>query len=89
MLIGARLLQGSFGALLIPQSIGLLIATFSREQLPAAFSIFGPVLGGSAVLGSLVAGFIYIRISGYKRLPERRAHESIQSDTASRHTVVV
>ncbi len=58
MLIGARLLQGGFGALLIPQGIGLLIASFSRAQLPAAFSIFGPVLGGSAVLGPIVAGFI-------------------------------
>ena len=58
MLIIARLAQGGFGALLIPQGIGLLLATFSREQLPAAFSSFGPVLGGSAVLGPIVAGFV-------------------------------
>ncbi len=58
MLIGSRLLQGGFGALLIPQGIGLLIATFSRAQLPTAFSAFGPIMGGSAVLGPIFAGFI-------------------------------
>lgn len=58
MLIAGRLVQGGFGALLIPQGIGILIATFSRQQIPRAVSAFGPVMGGSAVLGPLVAGFI-------------------------------
>lgn len=58
MLIAARLAQGGFGALLIPQGIGILLATFSREQLPASFAIFGPVLGASAVFGPIAAGFI-------------------------------
>jgi EmrB/QacA subfamily drug resistance transporter len=58
MLIASRLLQGGFGALLIPQGIGILTSTFSRAQLPRAFVAFGPVMGGSAVLGPLVAGFI-------------------------------
>jgi EmrB/QacA subfamily drug resistance transporter len=58
MLIAGRLVQGGFGALLIPQGIGILIATFSREQQPRAFSAFGPVLGASAVLGPIVAGFL-------------------------------
>src|SRR3954468_19685702 len=58
MLIGARLVQGSFGAFLIPQGIGIVITSMSREQLPTVFSIFGPVLGASTVLGPIVAGFI-------------------------------
>jgi EmrB/QacA subfamily drug resistance transporter len=58
MLIAARLLQGGFGALLIPQGMGLLLASFSREQLPRAFAAFGPIMGGSAVLGPIVAGVI-------------------------------
>ena len=58
MLIAARLVQGGFGALLIPQGIGILIGAFSREQLPRVFSAFGPVMGASAVLGPIVAGFI-------------------------------
>src|ERR1700689_5020757 len=46
-LIVSRFVQGGFGALLIPQGIGLLTTTFSREQLPRAFAAFGSVLGGS------------------------------------------
>jgi len=48
MLIAGRLVQGGFGALLIPQGIGILLGTFSREQLPRVFSAFGPVMGASA-----------------------------------------
>ncbi|HEX4087868.1 MAG TPA: MFS transporter [Trebonia sp.] len=58
MLITARLAQGGFGALLIPQGIGLLIASFNREQMRGAFSAFGPVMGASAILGPILAGFI-------------------------------
>jgi MFS family permease len=58
MLITARLAQGGFGALLIPQGIGLLIASFNREQMRGAFSVFGPVMGASAILGPILAGFI-------------------------------
>ena len=45
MLIAARLVQGGFGALLIPQGIGILIGSFSREQQPRAIAAFGPVAG--------------------------------------------
>lgn len=58
MLIAARVVQGAFGALLIPQGIGILTTTFPRHQMSKAFTLFGPVLGGSAVLGPIVAGFI-------------------------------
>jgi EmrB/QacA subfamily drug resistance transporter len=58
MLIAGRLVQGGFGALLIPQGMGILLASFSREQIPRAFSVFGPVMAGSAVLGPIVAGFL-------------------------------
>ncbi len=58
MLIVGRLIQGGFGALLIPQGIGILLATFSRQQLPRAFIAFGPVMGASAIAGPIFAGFI-------------------------------
>lgn len=58
MLIGGRLVQGAFGALLIPQGMGILLSSFSREQMPRAFVAFGPVMGGSAVLGPIVAGVL-------------------------------
>jgi EmrB/QacA subfamily drug resistance transporter len=58
MLIVARFVQGGFGALLIPQGIGLLIASLNREQMRGAFSAFGPVMGASAILGPILAGFL-------------------------------
>ncbi|MGO9959983.1 MAG: MFS transporter [Solirubrobacteraceae bacterium] len=58
MLIAARIVQGGFGAMLIPQGIGILTTTIPREQQPRVFSAFGPVLGGSAILGPIAAGFI-------------------------------
>ena len=58
MLVASRLVQGGFGALLIPQGIGILIGALSREQMRGAVSAFGPVMGASAVLGPIAAGFL-------------------------------
>jgi MFS family permease len=50
--------------------MGILISTFSREQMPRVFSAFGPVLGGSAVLGPIVAGFVIdANIAGWSWRP--------------------
>ena len=57
-IIVARLVQGAFGALLIPQGFGMLGAVFPREHIGKAFSAFGPVLGLSAVGGPLLAGLL-------------------------------
>lgn len=53
-----RIVQGGFGALLIPQGIGILTTSFPREQMATAFALFGPVLGGAAVAGPLLAGLL-------------------------------
>jgi MFS family permease len=53
-----RLVQGAFGALLIPQGFGILSAVFPREEIGKAFSAFGPALGLSAVGGPVLAGFL-------------------------------
>jgi MFS family permease len=56
MLIGARVVQGIFGAVLLPQGIGLLTAAFSEREIGKAFSAYAPVLSLAAVAGPLVAG---------------------------------
>jgi MFS family permease len=56
MLIAARLVQGAFGAVLLPQGIGLLTAAFSERDLGKAFSAYAPVLSLAAATGPLVAG---------------------------------
>jgi EmrB/QacA subfamily drug resistance transporter len=58
MLITARLCQGAFGALLIPQGVAIMMAHFSREMMDKAFSMFGPALGLAMVGGPILAGFL-------------------------------
>ena len=58
MLITGRIVQGAFGALMIPQSFGILGAVFPRDQLGKAFSLFAPALGASSVGGPVLAGFL-------------------------------
>jgi MFS family permease len=58
LLIVARIAQGAFGALLIPQGMAIMTKAFSRDMLAKAFGLFGPVLGISSLGGPVLAGFI-------------------------------
>jgi EmrB/QacA subfamily drug resistance transporter len=58
LLIGARALQGLFGAVMIPQGLAMVKASFTPEDLQKAFVPFGPVMGLSAVLGPILAGVL-------------------------------
>ncbi len=58
MLIAARVAQGGFGALLIPQGMAIMTKTFPRDVLAKAFSAFGPMLGIFAVAGPVLGGFL-------------------------------
>ncbi len=58
LLIIARVAQGAFGALLLPQGMAIMTKAFSPEMLAKAFGLFGPVLGVSSVIGPVLAGFI-------------------------------
>jgi EmrB/QacA subfamily drug resistance transporter len=57
VLVAARTLQGTFGALLAPSALGLLTVTFAGSpDRPTAFGIFGAIAGGGASLGLLLGG---------------------------------
>jgi len=58
LLIVARVAQGAFGALLIPQGMAIMTKVFDPAMLAKAFGLFGPVLGISSVIGPVLAGFI-------------------------------
>jgi EmrB/QacA subfamily drug resistance transporter len=58
LLIVARVAQGAFGALLIPQGMAIMTKAFSGDMLAKAFGLFAPVLGLSAVGGPVLAGFL-------------------------------
>ncbi|MDN5685369.1 MAG: MFS transporter [Brachybacterium sp.] len=57
-LIAARVVQGTFGALLIPQGMAIMAATFSKPMLRTAFAVFAPMLGVFAVAGPIVGGLL-------------------------------
>ncbi|MFF3431266.1 MFS transporter [Streptomyces sp. NPDC002602] len=56
LLICFRLLQGTAGAMLLPQGLGLLRENFSGAELAKVFGIFGPVLGLGGIIGPVLGG---------------------------------
>ncbi|WP_026424225.1 MFS transporter [Actinokineospora inagensis] len=56
MLITSRVVQGLFGAALIPQGFGLIRSIFPAEELGKAFGAFGPAMGLASVGGPILAG---------------------------------
>ncbi len=57
MLLGARALQGVFGALLAPAALSLLAVTFTEAKERAkAFGIFGAIAGGGGAVGLILGG---------------------------------
>jgi EmrB/QacA subfamily drug resistance transporter len=56
VLIAARLVQGGFAAMMLPQGFGILREVFPSDERQQAFAIFGPVIGFSAVLGPIIGG---------------------------------
>ncbi len=58
VLVGARVIQGLFGAVMIPQGFGLIRDLFPPKEIGKAFAAFGPVIGLSTILGPVVAGLL-------------------------------
>jgi EmrB/QacA subfamily drug resistance transporter len=54
VLIIARLIQGAFSAMMLPQGFGILREVFPADEQQGAFAVFGPVIGFSAVLGPII-----------------------------------
>ncbi|MEU9098847.1 DHA2 family efflux MFS transporter permease subunit [Streptomyces sp. NPDC048361] len=57
-LIGARLLQGLFGSVMIPQGMALVKVVFPPQHLRRALMPFGPVMGLATVAGPILAGWL-------------------------------
>lgn len=59
VLLGARALQGVFGALLAPAALSLLAVTFTdHKERAKAFGIFGAIAGGGGAVGLILGGFL-------------------------------
>lgn len=53
-----RVVQGAFGALLIPQGFTLLLRVFPRSDLGRVFGLFGPLMAVSSISGPVLAGLV-------------------------------
>src|SRR5713226_3654385 len=62
-LIAARILQGTGGALLTPQTLAIITSLFPPERRGAAFGIWGGVAGLATVAGPTVGGAIITYIN--------------------------
>jgi MFS family permease len=59
MLVGARALQGVFGALLAPTALAVLTTTFTiPKERARAFGLFGALAGAGGAVGLLLGGFL-------------------------------
>src|SRR5579862_3549128 len=56
VLIAFRVLQGAFGALMIPQGFGMLKEVFAEDEMAKVFGAFGPMIGLSALAAPILAG---------------------------------
>jgi EmrB/QacA subfamily drug resistance transporter len=58
LLIAARVAQGAGSAILVPSSLALVMAAFSRERLPQVIAIWGAIGASSSALGPSLGGLI-------------------------------
>ena len=59
LLVGARALQGAFGAMLAPTALAVLTTTFTvPKERARAFGVFGAIAGAGGAVGLLLGGFL-------------------------------
>src|SRR5687767_14823713 len=63
LLIGARILQGAAGALLVPGSLAIISAAFKDEEQGRAFGIWAGASAGTTILGPAIGGFLVGTVS--------------------------
>ncbi len=62
-LIGARLLQGVGGAMILPATLSTVNAMFTGRERGIAFAVWGGTIGGMAALGPLAGGWLTTALS--------------------------
>jgi EmrB/QacA subfamily drug resistance transporter len=56
MLIACRVAQGLFGAVMLPQGLGVIRTVFPADEQSKAFGAFGPAMGLASVIGPVLGG---------------------------------
>ncbi|MEY4102067.1 MAG: hypothetical protein RIR88_201 [Actinomycetota bacterium] len=58
LLIGARILQGFGGAMVLPTTLSLVNANFQGKERGIAFAVWGSTIGGMVAVGPLLGGWL-------------------------------
>ncbi len=58
LLIGARVVQGLGGAMVLPTTLSLVNATFRGKERGIAFAVWGSTIGGMVAVGPLLGGWL-------------------------------
>lgn len=58
MLVGARILQGVGGAMILPNTTSILNNNFRGRDRAIAFGVWGATIGGMAAIGPLLGGYV-------------------------------
>jgi EmrB/QacA subfamily drug resistance transporter len=63
VLIGARLVQGAFGAVLVPGSLSIITAAFEGEERGRAIGLWAAGTSATMIVGPLLGGFLVQAVS--------------------------
>ena len=63
LLIGARVLQAAFGAVLVPASLSIITAFFDGEERGRAIGLWASGTSATAIIGPLLGGFLVQAVS--------------------------
>jgi EmrB/QacA subfamily drug resistance transporter len=63
MLLGARVLQGIGGAIMLPLALAIIAATFQGSERGLAIGIYGGVTGLATALGPVIGGMLVEKVS--------------------------
>ena len=58
LLIGARVIQGIGGAMVLPTTLSIINATFRGRERGIAFAVWGSTIGGMVAVGPLLGGWL-------------------------------
>ncbi|MGW6932605.1 MFS transporter [Lentzea sp. NPDC054927] len=58
VLVTARVLQGLFGAMMLPQGLGVITEVFPPKEMAKAFGAYGPILGLATIGGPILGGWL-------------------------------